>query len=206
MISLLGVGVTVAGESTAQVVSPVCSDADWHGRLVAGDESALAEIYGAFAPLVTAVAFRVIRDPDAAADVTQEVFVQFWRSPLVYDPGRGSLRAWLALLAHRRAVDWVRAEQRRRGLPLAIAERASDVEAVPVDEVVVDAETVERVRRGVRGLPSALRVAVELAFYQGLTYRQVAAELGIPEGTAKSRLRLALQRLARCLADETIEG
>jgi RNA polymerase sigma-70 factor (ECF subfamily) len=206
MISLLGAGVTVAGESTAQVVSPICSDVEWHRRLVAGDEAALAEIYGAFAPLVTAVAFRVVRDPDAAADVAQEVFVQFWRSPLVYDPARGSLRAWLALLAHRRAVDWVRGEQRRCGLPLAAAEQASDVEAVPVDEVVTDADTLERVRHGVRALPSALRVAVELAFYRGLTYRQVAAELGIPEGTAKSRLRLALHRLARCLADEGIEG
>jgi len=200
----VGAGVTVMGEGPAVAIAPPDQDMDWHRRLVAGDEAALTEVYGAFAALVTGVAFRVLGDRDLARDVTQEVFVQVWRSPLAYEPDRGSLRAWLALLAHRRAVDWVRREERRRRLPAAAAAAtAGGAEQAPAaDEIVEKTETVDLVRHGVRNLPESLRVAVELAFYRGLTYRQIAVELGIPEGTAKSRMRAALRRLARCLADE----
>jgi RNA polymerase sigma-70 factor (ECF subfamily) len=190
------VDVRVTGES-----APAERDTEWHSRLVAGDEAALGEVYEAFARLVMSLAYRVVGDRDAAGDVTQEVFVQLWQRPLAYDPDRGSLRAWLALLAHRRAVDWVRREERRRRLPVAAMVSA---EAPPADDVVEAAELARRVRQGVLGLPDALRVAVELAFYQGLTYRQIADELGIPEGTAKSRMRSALRRLGRGLADQAI--
>lgn len=197
------VDVTVTRDSSPSAVVPTQRDADLHSRVVAGDESALGEVYQTFGTLVVALANRVIGDHDAARDVAQEVFVQFWERPLAFDPARGSLRTWFALLAHRRAVDWVRREERRRRLPV----QAFDVaDLPPVDEVVAAADVACQVRRTVRTLPDTLRTAVELAFYGGLTYREIAVELGIPEGTAKSRMRSALQRLARSLAEDGIGG
>jgi RNA polymerase sigma-70 factor (ECF subfamily) len=178
------------------------SDAELHSRLVAGDECALGEIYGLYGALVHALAYRVTRNRDAASDVAQDVFGYLWERPLAYDPDRGRLRSWLAMLAHRRAVDWVRTEERRRHL--AAAELRGPFALPGVDETVEKADTACRVQRIVRGLPDTLRTAVELAFYRELTYREVAAELGIPEGTAKSRIRNALARIARTLAEEGI--
>ncbi len=101
-------------ESTGEVPSNPAADEELHRRLVYGDESALAEVYAAYLPLVRRIAVRVTRTPGAAEDVAQEVFAQLWSRPYAYDPGRGTLRTWLSLLAHRRAVDWVRGEARHR--------------------------------------------------------------------------------------------
>ncbi len=171
--------------------------------MVAGDESALGEIYDRFATFLHLLAYRVTRDNDAARDVVQEVFVHVWEHPLAYDAERGSMRSWLATIAHRRAVDWVRREERQRRVT---REHPADI-APPDIHPAADAEletreTIREVRRTVSALPERLREAVELAFYRGLTYRQVAIELGIPEGTAKSRMRTALRQLANSLAEE----
>jgi RNA polymerase sigma-70 factor (ECF subfamily) len=182
----------------------VLRDAELHSRLVAGDEHALGEMYGLFGGLVHALAYRVTRDRDAASDVVQEVFGALWERPLAYDPHRAGLRTWLAMLAHRRAVDWVRGEQRRRRL--SGTELPGAFELPGADEAVEAADTSCRVRLIVGALPDTLRTAVELAFYQEMTYREVAAKLGIPEGTAKSRMRNALARIARTLAEEGIHG
>lgn len=195
------VDIAVLGENRLSAVVPTQRDVTLHSRVVAGEEDALGEVYQAFGGLVLAMANRVIGDRDAARDVAQEVFVQFWQRPLAYDPARGPLRSWLAMVAHRRAVDWVRREERRRRLPITAFE---PLEHPPPDETVETADVHCRVRRSVQTLPETLRAAVELAFYRGLTYREIAVELGIPEGTAKSRMRSALQRLARSLADEGI--
>lgn len=167
----------------------------FHRRVVSGDESALGELYDHFSALLHGLALRVTRDRVAAEDITQEVFATFWERPSSYDPGRGSLRAWLATIAHRRAVDHVRSEERRRvGVP-RLFERPADLE-----EGVVAAEEIVRVREAVRALPDGLRQVIELAYYGGRTYREVAVEIGVPEGTAKSRLRLALRRLSGALS------
>jgi RNA polymerase sigma-70 factor (ECF subfamily) len=170
-------------------------------RLAAGDEAALGEVYDAYAALVFGLALRVTRSREAAEDVTQEVFVFLWERPLAFDPSKGSLRTWLGTLAHRRAVEVVRREERRRVLTAALVSQA----VVPdiVDEVTA-AEVSGRVRQAVAVLPGNLREPVELAYFRGRTYRQVAAELGLAEGTAKSRIRLALRRIAETLADEGI--
>jgi len=194
----------VTGESARPVAVPALQDAELHSRLVAGDERALAEIYQSFGKLVHALAFRVTRDRDAAGDVAQEVFGHLWEHPLAFDPSRAGLRTWLAMLAHRRAVDWVRGEERRRRL--AAPELHGPFELPGVDEAVEANDTSCRVRLIVSTLPDTLRTAVELAFYKEMTYREVAVELGIPEGTAKSRMRNALARIARTLAEEGIGG
>jgi RNA polymerase sigma-70 factor, ECF subfamily len=172
-------------------------------RLIAGDETAVADLYDQYASFVFGLARRVTGDRTAAEDVTQDVFVACWERPTVFDPDRGRLRTFLGTLAHRRAVDWVRREEARRRR----AERdAALVVRVPdVEEMVSALATAERVRAEVERLPVEQAEAIRLAYFGGKTYRQVAVELGIPEGTAKSRLRLGLRRIAAALEGTGVE-
>jgi len=180
-------------------------DCEIHQRIVYGDENALAEVYHRYCRVVQAVALRVTRDAGVAEDVTQEVFVSFWERPLAFDPARGSLRGWLCLLAQRRSIDRVRAEVRRRTLltepRLREPAPSGDSTADPA-EIVLTSITAARVRAALAGLPLLIRQTIELAYFRGRTYREVAAELGIPEGTAKSRLRRGLRQLAVALDSE----
>ncbi|MGY0487317.1 sigma-70 family RNA polymerase sigma factor [Streptomyces sp. WG-D5] len=174
-----------------------------HRRLVYGDEAALSEAYDAYSGLVRGVAVRVTRSAGAADDVAQEVFAHLWARPYAFDARRGTLRTWLTMLAHRRAVDWVRSEARHR--KAATADDAA-LHAIPApdpgpDERVVDRERSLLLHSAVAQLPLPQRQVVHLAYFAGRTYRQAAAELGIPEGTAKTRMRTALHRLAETLAD-----
>ncbi|MFH8470121.1 RNA polymerase sigma factor [Streptomyces sp. NPDC017991] len=178
-------------------------DAELHRRLVYGDETALAEAYAAYGGLVRHVAVRVTRSAAAAEDVAQEVFAQLWSRPYAFDPGRGSMRTWLSLLAHRRAVDWVRSEARHRK-----DVRADDaaLHSIPdtgpgPDEAIVERERSLLLHSALAELPEPQRQVVHLAYFAGRTYRQAAVELGIPEGTAKTRLRSALRKLAVSLGD-----
>ncbi len=169
-------------------------------RLIAGEETALNEIYDQFASFVYGLALRVIGDARAAEDVAQDVFVSVWERPDAFDPDRGSLRTWLGTLAHRRAVDHVRREEARRRRSVKEASRSQT--APDVEEMAMALVTAERVRAALATLPDDQRRAIQLAYFGGKTYRQVAEVLGIPEGTAKSRLRLGLRRIADALDDE----
>jgi RNA polymerase sigma factor (sigma-70 family) len=172
-------------------------------RLVAGDDSALAEVYDRSAPMVYGVARRVVGDPVAAEDICQEVFVQLWTNAATIDLARCSLRGWLSVLAHRRAVDFVRRRERaRRRDEQSHAPRERDAVVIDLADAAVLEDRARRARAAVASLPDQQRRAVELAFWGGRSYRQVADELGIPEGTAKSRVRLALARLAALLEEE----
>ncbi|MEV2234155.1 sigma-70 family RNA polymerase sigma factor [Streptomyces phaeochromogenes] len=179
------------------------ADAELHRRLVYGDESALSEAYAAYGGLVRRIAGRVTNSPAAAEDVAQEVFAQLWSRPYAFDARRGSLRTWLSVLAHRRAVDWVRREARHRK---AAGADDSALHAIPdtgpgPDEAVVDRERSLLLHSALAELPQPQRDVVHLAYFAGRTYRQAAVELGIPEGTAKTRLRSALRKLAETLAE-----
>ena len=168
-------------------------------RLAAGDDDALAEVYDRYAPLVFGVAKRVIADRSVAEDVVQEVFTALWRNPERFDPQRGSLRAYLGVQAHRRAVDVVRSDTRRRAReehcellqPRGEGRAPDRMDAVTVAEVV---------RQAIARLPEGQRQAVELAYWSGRPQREVADVLGVPEGTVKSRMRLAQAKLAEWLA------
>jgi RNA polymerase sigma-70 factor (ECF subfamily) len=168
-----------------------------HAGLVAGEEAALTELYARYGPLVYAVAVRLVRDSAAAEDVVQDVFVQVWRRPASYDPAAGTLRAWLAMLARRRAIDAIRRSARQRRRSTAEPEPAPD----PA-EAAVRSALASSVRAAVGALPEAQRTAVLLAYAGGLTAREIAARLGVPEGTVKSRLRLGRRRITRLLAAE----
>src|SRR5689334_11588947 len=172
-------------------------------RLVDRDETALAELYDQFGSFVFGLAARVIGDRRAAEDVTQDVFLFVWEHPDAFEPDRGRLRTFLGTLAHRRAVDHVRREEARRRRNERDA--AMSVSVPDVDEMAMALVAAERVRAEVERLPAEQREAIELAYFGGRTYRQVAEGLGIPEGTAKSRLRLGLRRIADVLEATGIE-
>ena len=173
-------------------------------RLAGGDETALAELYDRYAGFVYGLAVRTLLDRPAAEDITQEVFVFLWEHPERIDPGRGTLRGFLATLTHRRAVDAVRQEEARRRRETRVARREGG-DMPDVDAAMIRSETTGRVRTALEVLPEPQRQALELAYFDGYTYRQVANVLGIPEGTAKSRLRLALTRIAENLGSELSE-
>lgn len=167
-------------------------------RIMAGDDDALAEAFDRYGRTVLAAARRVLGDGAAAEDVVQEVFVALWTRPQAYDPERAPLLTYLTTLARRRAIDQVRSELRRAGREerhhRLVPEQPTSVERLTEQRVVAGV-----VRRAVLALPPEQRQVVELAYFRGLSYRDVAAAIGIPEGTAKSRLRLALAKLENLL-------
>jgi RNA polymerase sigma factor (sigma-70 family) len=175
---------------------PEETDARLRERLIAGDDDALAEAYDRWASLVHTLATRITYDPAAAEDITQDVFLRLWQEPDRYQPDRGSLRSWLCMLARSRALDWVRRRDARARYQLAAATRTAAVAQPDIDDGLMWRTEAKIVREAVQGLPADQRDAVQLAYYQGHTYRQVAALLKIPEGTAKSRLRGALAAIA----------
>ncbi|GCD92602.1 RNA polymerase sigma factor SigK [Embleya hyalina] len=177
-----------------------------HDRLVQGDESALAEVYDCFVGLVHSVAMRVSGNRTAAEDIVQEVFVHLWEHPYAFRPERGSLRGWLCLLAHRRAVDWVRAEHARERRVEHACRTGGGEWVASAEDSVVAADEAARVRSALARLPAAQREAIELAFYADITYREVASRLGVPEGTVKSRMRGGLRQLATLLGNPSGRG
>lgn len=174
----------------------VGDDAPLLARILAGDDRALGEVYDRHAAIVFGVARRVTRDEQLARDVCQEVFAYLWELPERVDLARGTLRAFLVMLAHRRAVDEVRRSTRRHRAEECLDAGAES--ASPEAEVTEQAAVRWRDAKLcalVDALPEDQRTALRLAYYEGLSYREVATRLGIAEGTAKSRLRLALARL-----------
>ena len=193
------VGETNGRGATLSPTARAIEDREFAARLLAGDQSALAEVYDRYAGLVFGLARRVLCDEAKAEDVTQEVFVYLWQQPHRFDPSRGSMRSWLGVLAHRRSVDRVRSEV-RRARDEALFDLVDPVDAThDVDDELSDAWLAVRVRDALDQLPTEQREAVVLAYFGGRTYRQVATDLDIPEGTAKSRLRLALAKLDELL-------
>ena len=175
-------------------------DAGMMARVCAGDDTALGALYDQYASLVHGIALRLV-GPSRANDITQDVFIRLWERPEGFDPARGSLRAYVTVMARRRSIDALR----RHGRSVAREERVArhDPGVTPnVDEAAMALVEADRVRAAVESLPAEQRRCVELAYYEGLTYREVASAMGAPEGTTKSRLRLALARLAASLDDE----
>lgn len=159
-----------------------------------GDQRAFAQVYDELAGLVHGISLKVLRDPARAEEVTQEVFLEVWRLAPRFDPNRGSARSWVATIAHRRAVDTVRSTQSSRDREEREARQAV-VSAPSADEPVLGDLQAERVRQSLGRLTELQRQAVELAYYGGHTYREVAVLLDIPEGTVKTRIRDGLIRL-----------
>jgi RNA polymerase sigma-70 factor (ECF subfamily) len=160
---------------------------------------ALAEAYRRHGGAVFALAQRVLAGRGGAEDVTQGVFTSLWDQPDRFDAERGSLRSFLLTMAHRRSVDVIRSEERRRDRE---ARLATSVEApYDIEHQVWDLTVAEHVRAAVGRLSGPERQVIEMAYFGGRTYREVAAILGHPEGTVKSRIRSGLQRLRAALVE-----
>jgi RNA polymerase sigma-70 factor, ECF subfamily len=180
------------------------ADATSEALLVAsagGDTAAFATLYDRVVPQVLGVALRVLRDRSLAEEVTQEVLVEVWRKASRFDPDRGTASGWITTLAHRRAVDRVRSEQAARDRDDRVSRRDQPRAFDNVADEVQTRLDHWQVRRALAELTDRQREAIELAYFGGHTYRDVAQVLGIPEGTAKSRLRDGLLRLREALED-----
>ena len=166
-------------------------------RVAAGDQDAFATLYEAMAPRAYGLIRRIVRDPALAEEVTQDALVEVWRTASRFDRKRGSAVGWILSIAHNRAVDRVRAEQ-----AAADRDRRAGAASVPFDEVVAEVTArleQEAVRRCLRALTGIQREAILLAYYGGLTYRDVAERLGAGLPTIKTRMRDGLIRLRDCL-------
>ena len=163
-----------------------------------GDEGALAELYDRYGRVAFGVALRVLRDAALAEDAVQEAFVTLWRTAPRFVPERARASTWLLTLVHRRAVDAVRREQRRRTEPL---EHAPDPTAAGADDDALLRFERERVHEALAQLPDAQREALELAYFGGFTQAELADRLGQPLGTIKSRMFSGLRRLAELLGE-----
>jgi RNA polymerase sigma-70 factor (ECF subfamily) len=189
----------------ASVRAVESADSSLSARLAAGDDRALAEVVDRLGTAVQIAALSVLGDRAAAEDVVQDVFVDLWCSPQRFDERLGTLRTYLMMRARHRAADVLRSEHRRTGRELR-SERLVPRQREPSpSDLVTEAATGSAVRAAVRSLPTEQREVVELAYFGGLSYRDVARALGIPEGTAKSRVRLALTKLEGLLDRQLLE-
>jgi len=166
-----------------------------------GDHGALAELYDRHGRLVYSLALRILRDQGDAEDVVQEVFSQAWRQASRYESTRGHVVAWLMNLARSRAIDRLRSRRARpeTGANDVEADRMLDL-APPIDEQLALSDQAERIRAAVGQLSLVQRVAIELAFYEGLTHVEIAERLELPLGTVKTRIRQGLSKLKERLA------
>ena len=163
-------------------------------RVAQGDQQAFAALYDELAHAMHAIILRVVRDRAQAEEVAQEALLDLWRRAPNYDPQLGSVRAWAATLAHRRAVDRVRSEQRSRNRD----DRVARLQLLEVDDASVEVEDNlerERVKCALDVLTPLQRQTLQLAYYEGHTYREVGVLLGVSESTVKTRMRDGLRRL-----------
>jgi len=164
-------------------------------RVQRGDQEAFADVYDAVAPLVYSAVKRVLRDPAMSEEVTQEVFVELWTTAARFDATRGVVSTWAVTIARRRAIDRVRSEQSQRNRVEQLGQRRPDVDE-SVDDAVVASLDAERVSRALAELPADQRQIIQLAFIDGYSHSDIAAQLGLPLGTVKGRVRGGLQRLS----------
>lgn len=164
-------------------------------RVAAGDKQAFAELYDATSARVYGLVRRLLVDPAQAEEVTQEIYLEIWQTATRYQQERGSAMSWMLTMAHRRAVDRVRASQASRDRDTRIGIRDYDREYDQVAEHVEVTMEGARVKRALQGLTELQRQAVQLAYYGGLSHSEIAAELHVPVGTVKTRIRDGMIRL-----------
>jgi RNA polymerase sigma-70 factor (ECF subfamily) len=169
-------------------------------RAAAGDRDALGELYDESSALVYTLALRILGNPEEAEEVTLDVYMQVWRGTARFDAGKGSAGAWLTVLARSRAIDRLRSTAARRTVERPLPTGADTHHAAGRDEwACVLQERASLVRAALASLPGDQREAIELAFFEGLSHSELAARLGQPLGTVKTRIRLGMTKLRRLL-------
>jgi RNA polymerase sigma-70 factor, ECF subfamily len=160
--------------------------------LKAGDQSAMAELYDRYSSVVYAIALRVLGDTGAAEDVLQEIFLQLWRNPGAFDGARGSLGAWLAVIARNRAIDSLRKRRPETDIEDVVISVAPDLA-----NEAERSRAAEKIRRVLGTMPAPQRSALEMAYFEGLSHSEIAAKTGEPLGTIKTRIRAGLMVLRK---------
>jgi RNA polymerase sigma-70 factor, ECF subfamily len=176
----------------SETANRAVDDAESLMRIGRRDENAMEEIFRRYSGPVYSVALRVLHDTGQAEDVLQEVFLQLWRNPTAFDQDRGSLGAWLMVIARNRAIDLL-----RRRKP---SDSVDDVVLASSINVADEAERnviMEKVHRALAELPSEQRKSLELAYFEGLSHTEIASRTGDPLGTVKTRIRQALITLRK---------
>jgi len=168
------------------------------------DEQALAELYDRYGRVAYGLALRIVRDQALAEDAVQEAFLTVWRSAASFRSDRAKPSTWILTLVHRRAVDVVRREERRRAAPLDGTEEP-DERGLAADEEIELNDRRRLVQEALRQLPDEQREALELAYYGGLTQSELAERLSVPLGTIKSRMFTGLRRLRDLLAEAGLD-
>lgn len=174
------------------------SDAALLGLIVSGDERALGAVYDRYGKPAYGLAYRLLRNATLAEDAVQETFLDIWRSAATFMPERGSARTWILTLAHRRTIDLLRHEERRRS---ESTYNTPDPVGDDSHAVVCNRALRGHVQNALKRLPDEQRTVLELAYYVGLTQTEIAERLGDPLGTVKSRTFHGLTRLRDLLAD-----
>ncbi len=164
-------------------------------RSARGDRAAFAALYDATAARVHGLALRVVRDPAQAEEVTQEAFLEIWRTASRYDASRGSAVSWLLTIAHRKAVDRVRSAEASSRRESTYHHRNQTVDHDTTADAATASLEARRVRAALGALTDVQREAIELAYFGGYTHTEVATLLDLPVGTAKTRIRDGLIRL-----------
>ncbi|WP_423922470.1 sigma-70 family RNA polymerase sigma factor [Frigoribacterium sp. 2-23] len=164
-------------------------------RVALGDQVAFGELYDQTAGRVLGLVKRLLKDHSQSEEVTQEVFLEIWQNATRFDSGRGSAASWMLTMAHRRAVDRIRASQASRDRDVKIGVRDIETDYDSVSENVEIRIEHERVERALGRLTELQRQAVKLAYYGGYSHSEVATMLGVPIGTVKTRLRDGMIRL-----------
>lgn len=168
-------------------------------------QDALAEAYRRHAGSVFALATRVLVDRSLAEEIVQEVFLRLWDNPERFDPERGSLRSFLLAQCHGRSVDVIRSEESRRAREQRQHRQQAEA-GYDLEHEVWDMAVAGHVQEALANLPDNERRPIELAYFGGNTYREVAKILGEPEGTVKTRIRSGLRRLRTGLVESGVEG
>jgi RNA polymerase sigma-70 factor (ECF subfamily) len=189
--------VVEAGRQPHRDTADPSADIDAIRRVAEGDADALAALYDRHSRIVYSLAFRIMGDASDAEEVTQDVFAQVWRQASRYDTTRGAVVAWMLMMTRSRAIDRLRS---RRGLPpvapdswRGLTEMIDPAEGPEL--MTLTADQVARVRDALNALPLSQRLAIQLAFYEGLTHVEIAERLEEPLGTVKTRIRLGLLKL-----------
>jgi RNA polymerase sigma-70 factor (ECF subfamily) len=160
----------------------VLDDVSLLARSRGGNEGAFTQLYDRYSAVVYSVALRVVKDSGVAEDILQEIFIQFWRQPQLFDNARGNLGPWLAVVSRNRAIDWLRKQR-----PQASLDEFDLVAPADVEDEAVRNGCMLKVRRALHSLPAEQRRPLEMAFFEGLTHSEIAARTGDPLGTVKTR-------------------
>lgn len=190
------------------VHTPERSDTEILSAIAGGEETAVATLYDRHATLLYGIANQMLRDPGAAEDVVQDVFVSAWRQASSYDSVRGSVTTWLVTLTRNRAIDRIRRERSRNpvGAPVDV-ETAFDLDSGDdTAGVVLDRMVGNQVREAVADLPDKQRESLELAWFSGFSQSEIATRINVPIGTVKTRMFHGMRQLSELLGQRGIHS